>query len=85
MLDAVLLDMLVCPDTHQPLRLADRELLDDLNASVALGEVRNRGGAVVAEALESALVREDGHLLYPVRDDIPIMLIDESIPLGASS
>lgn len=85
MLDAVLLDMLVCPDTRQPLRLADRELLDDLNASVALGEVRNRGGAVVAEALEAALVREDGHLLYPVRDDIPIMLVDESIPLGASS
>ena len=29
----------------------------------------------------STLVREDGKLLYPVRDDIPIMLIDESIPL----
>jgi uncharacterized protein YbaR (Trm112 family) len=27
-------------------------------------------------------VREDGAVLYPVRDDIPIMLIDESIQLS---
>ena len=27
------------------------------------------------------LVREDGVYMYPIRDDIPIMLIDEAIPL----
>ena len=85
MLDAELIDILVCPDTLQPLHLVGEEFLGALNESVARGEVRNRGGAVVANALEAALVREDGLLLYPVRDDIPIMLIDESIPLGASS
>jgi uncharacterized protein YbaR (Trm112 family) len=43
--------------------------------------VSNRGGVAVSDALVEALVREDGALLYPVRDDIPIMLVDESIPL----
>ena len=41
----------------------------------------NRGGETVSAPLVEALVREDGTALYPVRDDIPIMLIDESIPL----
>ena len=85
MLDAELLDILVCPDTHQPLRLADEELLGEINASVSRGELRNRGGNVVTQALQAALVSEDGRRVYPVRDDIAIMLIDESIALPASS
>jgi uncharacterized protein YbaR (Trm112 family) len=27
-------------------------------------------------------MRQDGQYLYPIRDDIPIMLIDEAIPLA---
>ena len=30
------------------------------------------------EPVNEALIRDDGDVLYPVRDDIPIMLIDES-------
>lgn len=85
MLDAELPDILVCPDTHQPLRLADEELLGEINASVSRGELRNRGGSVVTQALQAALVSEDGRHVYPVRDDIAIMLIDESIELPASA
>ena len=85
MLDAELSDILVCPDTHQPLRLADEELLGEINAAVSRGELRNRGGSVVTQALQSALVSEDGRHVYPVRDDIAIMLIDESIELPAAS
>jgi uncharacterized protein YbaR (Trm112 family) len=79
--DQSLLDILVCPETKQPLRVADAALLTRLNASIAQGSVKNRGGDVVSEPVEEALVREDGSYLYPVRDDIPIMLIDESIPI----
>jgi uncharacterized protein YbaR (Trm112 family) len=35
----------------------------------------------VEERIEEGLVREDDGVLYPVRDAIPIMLIDEAIPL----
>ncbi len=79
MLDAELLDIIVCPDTRQPLRFADEALLGEINASVSRGELLNRGGTVVARALQAALVTEDGRRIYPVRDDIPIMLLDESI------
>jgi len=82
MIDQSLLDILVCPETKQPLRVADRALLDSLNASISKGSVTNRGGESVTVGLDEALVREDGTLLYPVREDIPIMLIDESILLS---
>jgi uncharacterized protein YbaR (Trm112 family) len=35
----------------------------------------------VTEEVKEGLVRADGKVLYPVRDDIPIMLVDEAIPL----
>jgi len=81
MIDQELLDILVCPETKQPLRVAGEDLLGKLNASIESGSVRNRGGERVTSTLSAALVREDGAVLYPVRDEIPIMLIDESISL----
>ena len=81
MIDQNLLDLLVCPETKQPLRVADESTLAELNARIRDGSVSTRGGESVTSPLTEALVREDGTALYPVRDDIPIMLIDESIPL----
>jgi uncharacterized protein YbaR (Trm112 family) len=81
--DQSLLDILVCPETKQPLSVADTALLDRLNAAIRRGGVTNRGGQAVATPIDEGLVRKDGSVLYPVRDDIPIMLIDESIPLPA--
>ena len=81
MIDHNLLDILVCPETKQSLRVADVALLETLNASITAGSVTNRGGETVTVAVNEALIRDDGDVLYPVRDDIPIMLIDESIPL----
>ena len=81
MVDQSLLDILVCPETKQPLSVADSALLERLNAAIRTGGVKNRGGQAVATPIDEGLVRKDGSVLYPVRDDIPIMLIDESIPL----
>lgn len=81
MVDQSLLDILVCPETKQPLSVAEPAVLDRLNAAIRQGGVENRGGQTVSEPIEAGLVRKDGSVLYPVRDEIPIMLIDESIPL----
>jgi len=81
MVDQELLDILVCPETKQALHLAGSDVLGRLNAAIREGVVQNRAGRKVAEPIDEGLVREAGDLLYPIRDDIPIMLIDEAIPL----
>jgi uncharacterized protein YbaR (Trm112 family) len=36
----------------------------------------------VKQALAGGLVRQDGKIVYPVRDDIPVLLVDEGIALS---
>ena len=76
-----LLEILVCPETRQPVAPAGAAVLSGLNQAIAAGSVRNRGGEAVTQALQEGLVREDGKILYPVEDGIPVMLIEESIEL----
>jgi len=76
-----LLEILVCPETKQPVALAPAALLASLNEKVRAGTLRNRGGQPVAAELQEALLREDGRVLYPVDDGIPVMLVEESIEL----
>jgi uncharacterized protein len=79
--DKELLDMLCCPETKEDVSLADGPLIESLNRKVEAGQLKNRGGEIVKEKMDSGLVRADGKYLYPIREDIPIMLIDEAIPL----
>jgi len=37
----------------------------------------------VTEPIQAGIIREDGQYLYPVRDDIPIMLIGEAIEVAS--
>jgi uncharacterized protein YbaR (Trm112 family) len=85
MVDQQLLDILVCPETKQVLHLADAESLRRLNEAIGQGSVVNRGGHKLDGPVSEGLVREAGDLLYPIRDDIPIMLVDEAIPLPQKS
>lgn len=80
-MDKELLDMLCCPETKQDVTLADSSVIASLNREIEAGRLKNRGGEAVREKLDSGLLRADRKILYPVREDIPIMLIDEAIPL----
>jgi uncharacterized protein YbaR (Trm112 family) len=81
MISAELLKMLRCPDDRSPLAEADGGKIATLNAEVAAGRLRNRSGERVTQMLDGGLVRRDGKFLYPIVDGIPILLIDEAIPL----
>jgi uncharacterized protein YbaR (Trm112 family) len=85
MIDQALLDILVCPETKTPVALADAALVDAVNQAIAGGGLRNKGGETVTEPIGGGLVREDGKLLYPIRDDIPVMLVEEAIVLPLSA
>ena len=76
-----LVEILVCPETKQPVRLATAAELANVNAKISSGALRNRGGEPVKIALVEALIREDGRILYPVDDGIPVMLVEESVEL----
>ena len=84
MIDKELLDILACPETKEPVHLAEQTLVDELNARIERGEVSNRGGDKVEKKMDGGLVREDRAFLYRIEDDIPIMLIDEAIRLKES-
>jgi uncharacterized protein YbaR (Trm112 family) len=83
MVNPELLEILVCPETMQGLRVADPETLERVNLAIREGYLRNQGGERVRERIEEGLVREDGKVLYPVRDDIPVILLDEAVRLDA--
>lgn len=83
MIDKELLDILVCPETKEPVSLADDDLVARVNEKIKAGELTTRGGDKVTEPISGGLVREDRQYLYMIREDIPIMLIDQAIPMAS--
>ena len=81
MIDKDLLQILACPETHQSLAEAGADLLKRVNDRVAAGKAKNKAGEDVKEPLDAGLVRQDGKIVYPIRDGIPVLLVDEGIPL----
>ncbi len=81
-IDSDLLAILVCPDSHAALSLAPSELVADLNARITKGEVTNLGGKPVEKPMAGGLLRAGEDRIYPIVDDIPILLVEEAIELG---
>ncbi len=80
-LDPEFLKILCCPETYQALALADASVLDKINQRQVAGSLQNRAGQPVQDKIEDGLVRADGRYLYPMRRNIPVLLVDEAIPL----
>lgn len=78
-IDPDLLEILICPESKQSLQLAPPELLARINARIASGQQRTRGGEPTTKPVTEGLLREDGKVLYVIDDGIPVMLVEESI------
>lgn len=81
MIDPKLLEMLCCPETRQPLRPAPVELLQRLNQEIEAGRLHNRGGQPVTRRCDGGLVRQDQKFLYPICENIPILIANEAIAI----
>jgi uncharacterized protein YbaR (Trm112 family) len=67
-MDVALLEIICCPLTHQALRLADKvELI--------------RACEKASREISEGLIREDGKVLYPISDGIPLLVPEEGISL----
>ena len=82
MISNELLSILCCPETKQDLAVASASLIEKINQKIGKHELKTRGGEAVTQKIEGGLIRADKQYLYAIRGDIPIMLIDEAIPLA---
>lgn len=77
-----LLDIICCPVTHKGLSLARADQLARVNEAIAAGTLHNRNGERLAQSFREALITDDGKLLYPVNDGIPVLLEGEAVGLS---
>ena len=84
-IDPDFIEILRSPGTRQPLRSADAAELAKVNDLIGSGKARNRAGEPVADPIQEGLVPEGEGVVYPIRDDIPILLKHEAIPFDSGS
>ena len=77
--DGKLLEILCCPVSKTPLTLLAQEKLDKLNSIINSGEALFVNGEKITEPLSEGLITEDGKVIYPVRNDIPVLLEEKGI------
>jgi len=78
-IDGKLLEILCCPVSKTPLTRLPTSRLKTLNEAISAGTVQYVRGETVEDPLREALITEDSKVIYPVIDDIPILLEDKGI------
>lgn len=78
-LDRRLLDILCCPVSKVPVRIASAAELATVNEAIAAGQALDVAGNKLAAPIVSALITTDQRVIYRIEDGIPVMLADEGI------
>lgn len=86
MIDNELLSILACPETKKDLELVTQETIDKVNQLIEEGKLSNRAKEKITKKIDGGLFRKgDNNFLYPIRNNIPILLVDELISLEGIS
>jgi len=78
-IDGKLLEILCCPVSKTPLSRLSSGRLKKLNEAISAGNLQYVRGEAVGQALREALITEDSKVIYPIIDEIPILLEERGI------
>ena len=77
-----ILKLICCPSSKKQLKILNEEGLANLNQAISAGLIKNNQGKILKDKIDQALITEDHELAYVVRDDIPVLLENESIKMN---
>jgi uncharacterized protein YbaR (Trm112 family) len=77
--DGKLLEILCCPVSKTPLTILALEKLEKLNNTIKAGETLYINGEKVTGPLQEGLITADGKVIYPLQDNIPVLLEEKGI------
>ena len=76
-----IIDILVCPATHQSLRMASKSEMAKIQKRYQESGLTRADRQPVEEMPDSLLIREDEKVAYLVIDQIPNLMVNEGILL----
>lgn len=81
-MDKELLELLRDPENPNiKLMPSSEELLKKVNEAIKEGRVKNKKGDKIENAFDELLITENNKKAYPVKQGIPILLIEQAIEL----
>ena len=78
-MDPNLLNIICCPVTREKLSIATSKQLEFINAEITNSTLKKLDGSIAEKPQSKALINATKTLLYPIEEDIPILLENEAI------
>ncbi|MEM9587942.1 MAG: Trm112 family protein [Planctomycetota bacterium] len=79
MIEPELIDLMQCPLSKGKLTLAPAEMVAKINDLIDSGDARDHLDQSVTDPIEGGLLSEEASLVYPIREGIPTLIVDEAI------
>ena len=84
MLTEEVLELLQCPLTGKKLSFASDQMILRVNEAIANGNARDRLEQKVSQKIDGGLVTEEEAWIYPIREEIPTLVVEEAIDIRST-
>ena len=80
-MDPNLLNVICCPVTREKLSIVTSKQLELINSEITKSNLTKLDGSIAEKPQFKALINATKTLLYPIEEDIPILLESEAIEI----